>query len=344
MREYFSMLYGNSQARARLGRAVSEDTLAHALLLVGQAGSGKKTLAGELAMALNCEHRHSEGFPLPCHTCNTCKRIADKNYPDIRYLRRARDKATIGVGEVRLLREDMYLSPTESGCKIYVIEEAERLTPQAQNALLTVLEEPPRRVFIILLADSRDKILTTIKSRVQTVSMQRFAPEDMKKYLLSHSSEARSCSLTSEDALDGIIMSSDGRLGEALSALSKKNARSFADRRSTIESIIAALKSSLPYSRLRSAIHELPTDRSEFSEAVESLISALRDITLLKLDRSVPLIFFSSRERALEYGRDMNAKGLIAISEILREALGDASKNVSIPTILTDITVKIKQI
>ena len=344
MREYFSMLYGNDRARARLGSAITEDTLAHALLFVGQSGSGKKTFAGEVAAALNCENKHNRNLSLPCHTCNTCRRIRDNNYPDIKRLARARDKATIGVGEVRLLREDMYLSSTEASSKVYVIEEADKLTPQAQNALLTVLEEPPKNVFIILLADSEDKMLTTIKSRVQTVAMQRFGFDSMKKYLLSNSAEAKSYGIASPDILDGIVMSSDGRLGMALLALSKKNAKSVGERRETVENIIASLKGTTPYSALRSAIYRLPVDRADFSESVENLISALRDITLIKLDKNLPLIFFPTREKALEYGRDMNTKGLIAISEILKEALNDASKNVSIATILADMTVKIKQI
>jgi len=344
MRDYFPALYGNEAVKTRLGAAIESKTLPHAFLIIGPEGSGKKTLTLELAAALNCENKNERGCPLPCGKCNTCRRIKQGNFTDITRLKRAGEKATIGVEEIRLFREDMFLSPTESSFKLYVIEEAERLTPNAQNALLTVLEEPPKNVIILLLAESGDKILTTVKSRAQGVAMQRFDAKSMKDYVIRHSDKARLYEKTSPEALDGILMSADGRIGRAISYLSDKQAKEMTEDRALTEKIINALRRGAPYSEFYSVISELPTARGEFCEALESVICAVRDVTLMRLDPNVPLLFYASREDAKAASADMSTKKLIAIYEILKGALEDAGKNVGVSAIVAMLGAKIKLI
>jgi DNA polymerase-3 subunit gamma/tau len=91
-------------------------------LIVGPSGSGKSTLAREIAMAINCEKRNEGAYPMPCGFCNTCRRIREGNFTDIKYLEKPKDRATIGVEAVKDFREDMFLSATESERKIYIID------------------------------------------------------------------------------------------------------------------------------------------------------------------------------------------------------------------------------
>ena len=344
MRKYFSGLFGNDAHKSRLGAKVESGTLPHAFLVVGADGSGKKTFALELAAALNCENKGDKLSPLPCHKCNTCKRIFEGNYTDISTLKRQSGKATIGVEEVRLFREDMYLSPTESLYKIYVIEEAEKLTVNAQNALLTVLEEPPKNVIILLLAESGDKILTTVKSRTQAVAMQRFDSAVMRSYLTAHNEKAALYEKIDPKALEGIIMSADGRIGAALSLLSDKEAKENKKSRDATQKIVSALESGTPYEHLHSAIIDLPTSRVEFCEAIEELMSAVRDVMLLKLDQNLPLTFYTSRDDAARAGEKMSVKRLMSIYELLRDAYEDASKNVGIAATAAKLGARIKLI
>ena len=342
MREYFSALYGNSATKARLGNAIDTETLPHAFLVTGAEGSGKKTLAREFSQALNCEERYNEKSPLPCHKCNTCRRIGEWNFTDIKRLRRSDGKVTIGVEEIRLFREDMFLSPVESKHKIYIIEEAEKLTPNAQNALLTVLEEPPKNVVILLLAESGDKMLTTVKSRAQSIAMQRHSTEKLKNYLVLNNNKANLYSKTENSALDGILMSADGRIGRALSLLSDKEADGNDEKRRLTDRIIRALRPSTPYSELYSAISELPTSRADFTEALELLICAIRDIILLKFDSKAELLFYTSYGEAADASKDMNTKRLIRVYEILKEATEDAAKNVSTSAVITSLGAQIR--
>ncbi|MBO7303735.1 MAG: AAA family ATPase [Clostridia bacterium] len=341
MRRYFPSIFGNAAVKERIGRAIEASALSHALLLVGPDGCGKRTLAREISCALNCERRDDEAYPLPCGECRSCRRIKDGNFTDIMRVCRG-DRATIGVDDVRLLKEDAYLSATESSYKAYIIEDAERMTPNAQNALLKILEEPPANVIILLLATSKDKILTTVNSRAQTVTLQRFGESDIKDYLLKHSDKARLYSRVSPELLDGILMSSDGRIGRALELIDDKTAKENGDDRALCERIISAMRHSVPYSELYAALSALPQSRVEFSAAIELLISALRDITLIRLDGDVPLLFYSSRDAALTAAKDLKTKRLLALYEILSDALQDASKNVSVSAIAADLGVKIK--
>lgn len=342
MREYFSELYGNDDAKSRLGNAIVQESLPHAHLLIGAPGSGKKTMALEIAAALNCEKKGDLSSPIPCHRCNSCRRIKEGNFTDITRLSRTGGKATIGVEEVRAFREDMFLSPTESKYKIYLIDEAEKLTVNAQNALLTVLEEPPKNVFIFLLCASGDKMLTTIKSRAQSISMQRFEKDSLKAYLIKNSDKARLLSKADETTLDGILMSSDGLIGKALGLLSDKEAKENNEQRLLTEEIIKSLRPSVPYSELYSAISELPNSRAELTTALEALICAIRDITLVKFDDSLQLLFYTSHSDAREASREMNTKRLIHISDIFKDALEDSAKNVSTSAIIADLGAKIK--
>ncbi len=341
---YFKGLYGNGSVKLRLGKAIENGTLPHAFLFVGQSGSGKKTLASLLAMALNCEKKNDPSAPLPCGVCNTCRRIKEDNFTDITRLRRSDGKATIGVDEVRLFREDMFLSPTEAAFKLYVIEEAERLTPNAQNALLTVLEEPPTNVVILLLCEESDKILTTIKSRAQAVNMQRFEPNALREYLIEKNERARLLYRADEKTLDGILVSADGRIGRALELLSDKDAAENRAEREITETLILAMRTGAPYSELYSAIACLPSQRADFIEATEVVMTALRDLILIKNNKNAPLLFYTSGEECAELSESFSQKRLLSIYDLFKDALADTMKNVGVAAICADLGVKIKLI
>lgn len=336
MRSFFNRLYGNGKAKERLSSAILSDTLNHALLICGPEGSGKRTLAAEICAALNCESKRSALTSLPCGKCNNCRRIYEDNYPDIKKLRRESSKATIGVEELRLLREDMFLSATESEYKIYIIEEADKMTPNAQNALLKVLEEPPRAVMIILLCEEADKILTTVKSRAQTVTMQRFSPTEIADYLISRGR------IQSEDKAKtvGDIMSADGRIGKAVDILTAPDTVK-AERESAL-SILRALRVGAPYSELYAAVNALPQKRAELSEALDTLSVALSDLIKYKSDRNAPLTFFVNTESAREISEGISQKRLLAVYDAVRDAALDNSRNANISALTSCLGAKIK--
>ena len=339
MRNYFPRLIGNDEAKSRIGKAIEDGKLPHAFIIGGPSGSGKTTLATEIAAAMNCTGSTGN---LPCGGCDSCRRIYEGIYPDVKVLAKLKDRATLGVEAVKDFREDMFLSSTESEHKIYVIDDAECMTTEAQNALLKVLEEPPSNVTILLLARECDRILTTIKSRAQYVAMSRFTEEELAKRLLAESSEARSIKATDEERFLGIIMSADGRLGLAKKLVNKRLADESAEKRDEIITLIKAASGRCSYAEIHSALAVFPTKRNEFSDALERMMCAIRDLLVIKYDKNARTVFFPSGDAALSCCGDISKKRLIAIYDAVSEAHSLCQRNAYIPNLTANLASKIK--
>lgn len=342
MRTYFPRLLGNEETKTRVGRSIESGTVPHAFLIGGPSGSGKSTLAIEMAAAMNCEHKTNKEVPLPCGRCDSCRRIYDGNYPDIKILAKKKDKATLGVEAVKDFREDMFLSSTESEHKIYFIDDAECMTPEAQNALLKVLEEPPKSVTIILLAKECDRILTTIKSRAQYIAMTRFDDRELAERLLRESAEARAIKSLDPSRFMGLIMSADGRLGLAKSLLSKKMADSNEEERGEIIRLIRAIGQKASYADIYSAVSRFPTKRAELNLSLERLMNALRDLLVIKYDRQARTVFFPSAEEAESLCGDISAKRLVALYDAVSEAHELSSRNANVANLLASLCAKLR--
>ena len=341
MRTYFPRLLGNEETKTRVGRAIESGTVPHAFLVGGPSGSGKTTLAIEMAAAINCKCKCDQEKPRPCGRCDNCRRIYDGNYPDVKILAKKKDKATLGVEAVKDFREDMFLSSTESEHKIYFIDDAECMTPEAQNALLKVLEEPPKSVTIILLAKECDRILTTIKSRAQYIAMTRFEDRELAERLLNESSEARAINSLDPSKFMGLVMSADGRLGLAKSLLSKKMSESNEEERGDIIGLIRATSQKASYAEIYSALSRFPVKRAELNLSLERLMNALRDLLVIKYDRGARTVFFPSADEAERLCGDISAKKLVRLYDAVSETHELSSRNANISNLIASLCSKL---
>lgn len=162
---------GQDRAIGLLRRALASGKLPHALLFAGPPGVGKGATARALAMALNCE-RGAEDDGGGCGACGPCERIAVGIHPDFLEIGPG-DTGQIPIATIRELIARLGLSPHEARARVVVIDEADRLNPQAANAFLKTLEEPPARTHLVLVTTAPDRLLVTIRSRCQRV---RFVP------------------------------------------------------------------------------------------------------------------------------------------------------------------------
>lgn len=342
VRDIFPRIYGNGTTKARIGTAVQTGTLPHAFLIDGERGSGKMTLALEIAAALNCENKDSATHTLPCYSCSNCKRILGGGHVDVHVMGLADGRATIGVNEIKELRADMFLSSTESDYKIYIVRDAERMTPEAQNALLIVLEEPPRNVVIMLLASGTDKILTTIKSRAQYIAMSRFSPEEIAEYLTASDDDAARVARSDKEGFTLAVASACGSIGRAKELLTPGRREAIAEERQETVDIVRLFDRNAPYSELYRAVMELPKKRPELSDSLERLITATRDLIAIRYDEDAPLSFFYDRAQARSLAMATDTARLFKIYDIITSAHEDNYKNANITALLSLLAAGIK--
>ena len=166
-----SEFVGYGDKMQQLMRSVQAGRIVHALLFAGPRGSGKRTMARLFAQALVCR-----GDPKPCGVCPACKRFLAGSHPDVRLVRP--EKRSIGIEEIRALIDALALRPYEGGKHIAMIEQADKMTPSAQNALLKTLESPLGDTLFFLITDAPGGLLETIVSRCLTVRFSDLSVED----------------------------------------------------------------------------------------------------------------------------------------------------------------------
>lgn len=178
----FSSIIGHEQIIEHLQNAISMNKISHAYIFNGPDQSGKMALAKSFAMALQCQQNTTEG----CMECHSCKQALSGNQPDIIYLQHEKP-GTISVDDIRKqINGDIMVKPYASPYKIYVIDEAEKMNQQAQNALLKTIEEPPAYAVILLLTNNADTFLPTILSRCITLNLKAVADDEIRSFLMKN--------------------------------------------------------------------------------------------------------------------------------------------------------------
>lgn len=209
----FDDVVSQSHITATLKNQVSSGTTGHAYLFTGSRGTGKTSCAKIFAMAVNCQNPKDGN---PCLECETCREILSGASTDIVEMDAASNN---GVDDVRQLREEVLYSPVSCKYRVYIIDEVHSLSPNAFNALLKTIEEPPPHVKFILATTEAHKVLATITSRCQRFEFRRINPADSARRLLDVASKENV--QLDQDAAELIARLSDGGMRDALSILDR---------------------------------------------------------------------------------------------------------------------------
>ena len=331
MQTLFPRIYGNSENKERIGDAILRGTLAHAYIVEGADGCGKTTFAREIAAALACNNRGKDGFPLPCGVCPSCRKITGGNSADVTYV--APEGATISVDTIRALRSDMYLSSSEEERKVYIIDRAETMTPQAQNALLIVLEEPPTDILVFLLTDRADGLLPTIRSRASIIRMHLLTEAQMTEALRNFPAWQSFGYKTEKERL-ALLEGASGRLCALLDLLDGKKGDALLRERELALKVVLALIKNVSFSERFTLQQSLPTKRGELVPFLDLTISALRDLILFSRDETCTLTFFTDEETLQETLEGVTLARLLHVYDLVtktQEAL-NLNANVAITT------------
>ncbi len=270
---------GHAQTRALLLRALRGGSVPQSLLFDGPEGVGKRTTALALASALNCAQPGPDGDA--CGQCSSCRRIARGQHPDIVGLV-PNEKGTITVDMAREVIGQASYRPFEARRRVVVIDQADALQPQAQNALLKTLEEPPPSSMFVLVTARPDSLLETVRSRCPRVRFGRLGPADLAEVLVRH------CGVRSADATR-VAAVGDGSVSRALA----QDTGELVEARAAALALLQGVASRPPAGvrlRLAQQLAEVPkkrgagTDRDVLARRLEALSLLVRDLGMAAAD------------------------------------------------------------
>lgn len=257
--------------------AILTGNISHAYILAGEEGMGKKSLADAFALALLCE----EGQADPCRQCHACKQVLSGNHPDLIYVTHEKP-ASIGVDDVRRqINDTIQVKPYSSSRKIYIVDEAEKMTVQAQNALLKTIEEPPAYAVILLLTTNVDAFLPTILSRCVQLKLKPLPDEAVKEYLTGKMGVA-------QPQAEIYTAFARGNLGKAIHLASSED---FKHMYAEMLGLLKDLKKA-DISELLDYIRRIKDEKLDIGQCLDFMQMWYRDVLMYKTTKDINLLIF----------------------------------------------------
>lgn len=314
-----SDMLGNEMVKEYFRHTLVNRQFSHAYMLTGEAGMGRKTLAKAFAMTLLCEkNEHLEKGKTaekasdvsdPCGCCHSCIQFLSDNHPDVIYV--THEKESISVDDVReQITGTVQIKPYSSDYKVYIVDEAEKMTVQAQNALLKTLEEPPAYVIIFLLATRTDAFLQTILSRCITVQLKPLYDDVIRRYLMEELHvEKREADLYTAFAR--------GNLGKAIAISSSEE---FAKMKDSAMDLLKNIHS-MDIAQMMDVIKRWKDDKLNISDCLDFMQLWYRDVLMFKATQDTEGFIFKEEYR---YIREIASKSSFHGIEEILEALDKA--------------------
>ena len=331
-------IFGNDSAKRAIYNSIKARRLPQAIILEGDDGSGKMTFAREIAAAAVCM---GEGGDLPCGECKYCRRIRDGITPDIVTVRREEKKTQITVDAVRSMAEAARNGPCELPMLIFIVEDADTMNVQAQNAWLLTLENPPEDVAFILLCENDRNLLETVRSRAPTFRMQKFEPSKIVSYLRSHPELLpQGCDNTT---VYECATASGGSIGKCAELCDPQNSSDLRQRReAALDAVRSVVLRGKGTDRIRT-VYKFPDNREDLKAHLRLMSQIMCDLILLKRDENAHVGFFteSMRAQALEISDACSISALLSFVEVLDRSCESLSANASVKGVRTDCAISL---
>ena len=324
----FKDIRGQEQLKEHLQNAISTNKVSHAYIINGERSSGKEFIARIFAMTLQCE----KGGVDPCNECHSCKQALSNNQPDIIYISHEKPN-TIGVEDIRTqINGDIDIKPYSSPRKIYIMNEGEKMTVQAQNALLKTLEEPPEYAVILILTTNVDELLPTILSRCVVLNMKPVTDAQVKEYLMEE--------LGVPDYKANICVAfARGNIGKAKLLASSEEFEKVKDEAITLVKYI----NDMEINEIVKAIKKISEYKFDVNDYLDILSVWYRDVLLFKATKDVnSLIFKEEIQQIMKVSDRSTYAGIETIVNALQQAKKrlDANVNFDLTMELLLLTIK----
>ena len=253
---YFEAL---SPSLASLTSQYAAGNAPHALMISGQFGIGKKTLAQLLAQALLCEHAAK-----PCGSCMSCTKIQDQTHTNLLVVRTLDKQRTVKVEQARALLSSLMIYPFSAGPRVVLLLRMDVFTPQAQNALLKAIEEPDPATFFLVTCENEDAVLTTIRSRCQMLRLPPWPDVLITRRLTDQG-------ITAQEAAS-LTAQSGGSIGKALAI---RNDTGFWDLKETADKYILGLSDLSQLPQASAALRNLKDAADDLFHYLENAAARL---------------------------------------------------------------------
>lgn len=325
----FKEIIGHEQIIGHLQNAVAMDKVSHAYIFNGQDKSGKMMLAEAFAMTLQCEKHGSE----PCMECHSCRQALGRNQPDIIYVNHEKPN-TISVDDVRTqINHDIDIKPYSSRYKIYIVDEAEKMNQQAQNALLKTIEEPPAYAVILLLTTNAGSFLPTILSRCVTLSLKAVPDEKIKKFLMEKYK-------VPDYQADVCTAFAQGNVGKAIRLASSED---FNGMKSSALQLIKRLDDIGLY-EMTEAVKQISEYKLQMNDYFDLMMIWFRDVLYFKATGDVNGLIFKDEVYDIKRRAEKSSyNGIHLILEALRKAQVRLDANVNFDLVIELLLLTIKE-
>lgn len=326
----FSDIYGYDTIKEHLQSAISMGKVSHAYIISGGLGSGKKLVASTFAKALQCEAGGIE----PCGQCHSCIQAESRNHPDIIWVTHEKP-GSIGVDDIReQLVSDMQIKPYSSPYKIYIIDEADKLTVAAQNAMLKTIEEPPAYGIVILLASNPDVFLQTILSRCVVLDLKPLKDEIVVRYLKEHYDNMSDyeCRFASRFA--------GGRIGRAMTMAESTE---FAGLRRDVMDVIENAKD-MDSADIMASVKRVASYKLTIDDYLDLMTMWYRDVLMFKSTNDSNLLIFNDKITLIKsQAETMSYEGLQDIIESIDRVKVRLQANVNFDLVIELLIMAIKE-
>lgn len=325
----FKDVIGHNEIIEYIQNAVKMDKVSHAYIMNGQKGSGKKMLADLFARTLQCEVEGVE----PCGECRSCKQADGNNQPDIIKVTHEKPNS-ISVDDIRTqVNNDILIKPYSSKYKIYIIPEADKMTVQAQNALLKTIEEPPSYAVIFLLTENAEVLLPTIRSRCVMLKLRNIKDKLIKKYLMEEME-------IPDYKADICTAFAQGNMGRAIMLATSEHFNEIK------EEAVQLLKyiNDMELYEIVEAIKRINNYKLDITDYLDIIMIWYRDILLYKATKDVDGVVFADQ---LNYIKERASKssyeGIEKILDSIEKAKARLKANVNFDLVMELLLLTIKE-
>lgn len=324
----FENVEGHEQIIEHLQNAIRQKKINHAYIFNGERGCGKKLVARTFAKTLQCENQEADA----CCSCKSCMQTESGNQPDI--IKITYEKASIGVDIIRdQINGDIAVKPYSSPYKIYILADADKMTEQAQNALLKTLEEPPEYAVFLLLTDNADRLLPTVLSRCVLFNFKPISQDVIKKHLMEKKG-------FTEYQAELSATFSQGNLGKAIRYAASED---FAGMKDDVLRMLRRIDV-LELSDLLDHIGEFSQHKLEANDYIDLMILWYRDVLMFKVTKNPNVLLFKDELKFInEQASVRDYEGIENIIKAMEKAKERLRANVNFDTTMELMLLTIKE-